>query len=376
MSQELRPDEFDGDALGEAVRDWAEHSIREAGVRPDFAEVLARARAMDTTAVTGGEGHDTNGDDETPPVVDSRERDEDWLFVLPFVQAYKGRLDAALSARSLRPVDVPPPVRRAPPLQRFMTWGFAVAAVLAMVFGLGALLRARLGHQRGLGQDTTAMQAGDVAETRGEAGIATSEQRAVPVKRRRGAGSRHRGTGATLDDAADRVFDQLDLEQTPSPGTIDPEGADPEGADPDVTPAPDTAPADPAPTRRRKRTRKPKAASPVAATAEERIAALDAEAQAAWRAGDRKRAEAAFREIVKIGGRRREAQLAYGEIFALVRQRGGEPVKEWRAYLAKFPRGRYAEDARAGLCRRATGDARDQCWETYRRDFPKGSHAP
>lgn len=60
----------------------------------------------------------------------------------------------------------------------------------------------------------------------------------------------------------------------------------------------------------------------------------------------------------------------------LARQiRGGDgQVAVWREYLAAFPAGRFADDARAGLCQRAPADARAACWREYLERHPAGSH--
>lgn len=108
-----------------------------------------------------------------------------------------------------------------------------------------------------------------------------------------------------------------------------------------------------------------------------RLAALAAEAQARWRAGDHAGARQRFATIVRVGGRSRAAELAYGDLFALARQAGQAKEQRtlWRAYLRRFARGRFADDARAGLCRQiaADTDARRTCWRRYLDDFPKGS---
>src|SRR5690606_2792537 len=98
------------------------------------------------------------------------------------------------------------------------------------------------------------------------------------------------------------------------------------------------------------------------------------EAEARWQAGDLAGAEALYREIIAVGRGGRAADLAYGDLFSLVRQRhGGEAeVALWREYLQVFPRGRYADDARAGLCRRADAGARADCWRRYLEDLPQG----
>jgi len=108
----------------------------------------------------------------------------------------------------------------------------------------------------------------------------------------------------------------------------------------------------------------------------DRVKALDAEAQARWAKGDLEGAEQRFREIIEIAGRGRHADLAYGDLFTLARQRRDHSSQRtlWQEYLEQFPRGRFADDARAGLCRRAPDDQRVGCWQAYLQDFPSGVH--
>jgi len=104
----------------------------------------------------------------------------------------------------------------------------------------------------------------------------------------------------------------------------------------------------------------------------ERLAELDTRAQARWSAGDVEGARRDFRSIVKLGGRRTQVQLAYAELFALARQRGEDLSSLWREYLRKFPKGRYAPEASAGLCRSTPVADRDACWERHRARFSGG----
>ncbi len=143
-------------------------------------------------------------------------------------------------------------------------------------------------------------------------------------------------------------------------------------------PPPSEEPPQPAP-RVRARPRRPTPVTEEAsAQARDRIAALDAEAQARWAEGDLAGAEGRFREIIEIAdaGHRRYADLAYGDLFTLARQRDDEAAEQalWKAYLRKFPHGRFADDARAGLCRRAATAEREACWRAYLDDFPQGVH--
>jgi hypothetical protein len=108
----------------------------------------------------------------------------------------------------------------------------------------------------------------------------------------------------------------------------------------------------------------------------DRIAQLDAEAQARWAEGDLGGAEQRFRELIELAGPSRYADLAYGDLFTLARQRADQAAERslWQEYLEQFPTGRFADDARAGLCRRAAEAEREDCWRAYLDDFPRGVH--
>ena len=108
----------------------------------------------------------------------------------------------------------------------------------------------------------------------------------------------------------------------------------------------------------------------------EALQRMDAEAQERLRAGDMAGAEKAFRAIVRKGGRSSLAQLAYGDLFTLAHRRGDKAGQGtlWREYLGKFPKGRFADDARAGLCRQSTKSKQSGCWERYLDDFPTGAY--
>lgn len=107
-----------------------------------------------------------------------------------------------------------------------------------------------------------------------------------------------------------------------------------------------------------------------------RLEQLDREARDAWKRGELSAAESGFEAVVKSGGRRAIADLAFGDLFELARQRkdlAGESAL-WRRYVRRFPNGRYADEARAGLCRRESGDAAKRCWSAYLVDRPRGTY--
>ncbi|MCH9682893.1 MAG: hypothetical protein K0V04_15760 [Deltaproteobacteria bacterium] len=243
----------------------------------------------------------------------------------PFVDAYRTRLDALVQTIE---AGGPPAVARRGPV---LPWVLAAAAAAAMVVGGMTWL----GSWR-----STADQSGVGAGHSAQHGA--NPQRPV-AEVRHGTPLRPRATAP--------------VERTSPPAPIEAEAP----AVQEIEPAPavvDTPPSQSAPSLR------------------ERLRALDVAAQAAWRRGELAKAERGYRMIVKLGGRREVAELAYGELFAIVRQRGGKLQALWRAYLRRFPTGRYAEDVTAGLCRRGPSADADACWERYRRRFPNGIHAP
>lgn len=106
---------------------------------------------------------------------------------------------------------------------------------------------------------------------------------------------------------------------------------------------------------------------------DDKLRVLSAEAHGLWKQGDVRGAEKGFEAITKEGGGGVQVELAWADLFSLARQSGdaARRTARWSAYLAAFPRGRFADDARAGLCR-ASKEAK--CWSAYLRDMPKGSY--
>ncbi len=93
-----------------------------------------------------------------------------------------------------------------------------------------------------------------------------------------------------------------------------------------------------------------------------------------WKAGDLAGAQTTLRQLVRRAGRSDRAQMAYADLFTIAKQRGAdaERRKLFRAYLRKFPKGRFSEDARAGLCR--SGSDPTRCWTKYLEQHPTGSY--
>lgn len=246
-------------------------------------------------------------------------------------------LDAELAPRDLAAV-VPP---RARALRRRPRWTWAAAAVVLLVAGgaIAGIATLRGGSGRG-GSGEPAVQAEHTA-------------RSVP-------------TVETTTDRASARTHAAEIEgeppRPPSPAPTPEEGAtedDPTG---------DDATEDQAPAQPHRNEPDPRALA-------DRLAELDALAQSQWKSGDREAAQKTFEKIVKLGGRTPYAEQAYGELFALAHQLHGEArqVKLWRGYLRRFPRGRYADAARSGLCRASEEKAKRQCWTRYLQKHPKGA---
>ncbi len=157
----------------------------------------------------------------------------------------------------------------------------------------------------------------------------------------------------------------VDRDATPDEATAREPSPDPRPAraEPTGEPAPVPAP--------------PQAIAPASGRPSVRtLAELEAQAERAWRAGDLAGATAKYEEIVRRGGHSERAELAYGDLFTLALRASDEQrlASLWRRYLHRFPRGRYADDARAGTCRQAGRSTRRDCWQRYLADWPAGAH--
>jgi hypothetical protein len=121
---------------------------------------------------------------------------------------------------------------------------------------------------------------------------------------------------------------------------------------------------------------RPEPKRPRASQRGEQLRTLSDEAQALWRAGDVRGAEKVLERIVAIGGRSVQAEMAFADLFVIAHQLHGASGRKtrWAAYVRRFPHGRFADDARAGLCREAADGNRASCWRDYLRSFSSGSY--
>jgi len=219
----------------------------------------------------------------------------------------------------------------------------AVAAVLVGVFSLGGVegILERAGLRT---EDSTYSSAVDrVDGTARETGGLVEHREPAPTRRRAAAPP-----------------------SEPDPARLDePEVDDPE-PEPVILDEPEPEP-EPEPEARHSRTRPTKA---------QRLAALDQAARVAWRAGDLTEARKQFEALVRAGGKRRAADIAYGDLFSVARQLGDDAALRgyWTRYAKSFPRGMFIDEARAGLCRTAKASKQRACWEAYLRDRPKGTY--
>lgn len=305
-----RPEDFD-----EALRERIEAQL--ADVMPDFEDMMRRAEQRDESDLDAFEPSSPT----SHPTAEEDAKNRRALH--PYVSAYKGRLDAKLAVVSTS-------TREDEAQRRRRAWWLGLMAA-------AALLLAWVGASAGLGSQRSRQPQ--------PSSTALDEAKA-----------------ATEPDAATRSHSRGQSPRAPSSSRL---------------PAQELAESEPLPEPAAPPTRVAPPAKPPKKTPksiDERLATLDAAAQAAWRKGDKRGAVRKFQAIVDIGGRRPAVELAFGELFSLNRQLGESPTKLWRAYLTRFPRGRYAEDAKAGLCRRASGLAGERCWSQYAEAFPGGAH--
>lgn len=321
---------------------------RVVGIRPDFAAMMERARTLAAEAearppapvipLIAGLARDAPAappDLATPPDP-----------LVPFTAALRGELDAKLQARAL--AGGPPPrtsARRSAPAGLVVLAAIA-AALLVTVSGARVL---RVDH------DDRGVEANAAVDPRAD--TPSMQISASPADTRT---PRLSPSVPGDSPAAEPLAPEDPAAHSPVPG-------DSLGEPRLTAPGPGHAPA----------SRTPRAA-PMnrrrAAPTEPPKPTLEDEAQQLWERGELAAAELKLREVVRIAGDSRRADLAYGDLFVLARQMLGADgqASVWREYLERFPRGRFAEDIRGSLCRRATGDERTACWRAYLTHHPDG----
>lgn len=301
-----------------------------------FADVVQRAAALDPGAVEAGAMQDAKA---LAPVVDLARTARAQRHLDALVEDVQGQVEGMVAERVAggvrRETRVPEPERP----RRRMAIVAAVAVAAGLVAAIGLVTPSLLDRETVNAAADQAMRSGESAGVQGE----------VTVR----------------DDPPARVSPPLRARSTahaPAAAVIVPDTATPD----EVAPPPSPEASPPRAKRRTQDTSKP--------SRQERVAALIAQAEKAWRAGELDEAERLLVQVTRIAGKR-NAEQAYADLFSLARQRGdrsGEAAR-WRAYLGRFPGGRFADDARAGLCRRASADARTECWSRYLKAHPDGS---
>lgn len=329
------------DLLDDVVRAVDEDLARDSGC-PDLAAVVARAHELDPLRVSAEAVAEVA---QWAPVVSiqqghRRRRTRDDVELLAVIEGVRAHVEEDVAQRLHTPPQLHARMPSPPRARRVWALVLAAAAVLVVV-GASVLQGGRLRFEADEGARNEAALIGPAPSS--EASEAASRAREA---------------------------DALDTVVQPEPA-VEPEPAPASEQAPTIEQAPTpTVEPEPTPTAAAEpRARAPKRAEP---TLEE----LDAAAHAAWRAGDLPEAERLFRRLAKRAGKDRLGDLAYGDLFTLARQTSA-PTKEaalWREYLARFPKGRFADDARAGLCRRTSGAAQIECWQQYLDDMPSGAH--
>ena len=333
------------DVLGDEARAMLDEEIaRELrDVSPDFVAVIEAAHARDPKRVPRAMLDEALA---LAPIVplgsESSQRISvrDHAELSALAAEVRGEIDAELAAlrrRGFPPVPVPSarPVTTLASRRKWL-WGTVAAAAAVLLAVASPMLATRLATSQGDPNQAS------FRERSADSSQAAEREEPTPAPRR---------TTAPAPAPAPAVLPEPEPVPTPEP-------------------VQDTAEPEQAPVPKARKSRTP------AITLGEQLRTLDAEAEAAWQSGDYAGAEARFRQIVALSPGSRAADLSYGDLFTLARQRSGPEQEKalWREYLAAFPRGRYADDARAGLCRRGEPEERPACWQQYLTDFPTGVH--
>lgn len=306
--------------------------MAEGDAQPDFLDVVSRAHALDP------EAFDESALEQAEALELAQAEGADELHDEAELDAWLGDVRAVIDRRVDERRQAPPPalVRAAP--RRAIWWvGGAVAAGLLLALGIGGLMTTSSPSRI-----EALEQAVHISEPGHDSGGAVS-----PALPRSPAPPQGRvGTGPHEESDA-----LPEAEVVAEPEVVDDEGLHDETDDEALA--------------ARRRARRV-----------DRLAQLSEQAQEHWRAGRRTEAARLFGEVVQRGGRSRVAEMALADLFTLAYQLGDTNARRshWRTYLRRFPRGRFADDARAGLCRTAASAKQGGCWEQYLRDFPRGSY--
>jgi hypothetical protein len=295
--------------------------------RPDFADVLSRAEAMSDqplpSSLRDGLAEANIDDDEEDDDVDDRPDAELSLFAADL----RDRHERHLRDRELRPIPAARPAQVRTRWVPYAVVASLAAALLLVIFGRGDGWLSTAAQDDGAGAPSEAERTYDARR---------AEERAARLEAER----RERAAMAEVEP----VEPDAEVELMPEPPAIEPAPSEPKAVEktPRVT-----------------------------------VEDLESQARAAWRRGELAEAERLFRRVTQRVRRGDAAELAFGDLFSIVKQRSGAAgqAKVWREYLQRFPDGRFSDDARAGLCRRATGEAQRTCWVEYLREHPNGTHA-
>ncbi len=299
---------------------------------PDLQDVVERAHRIDPVATPEAfviASRDPALLPDPDLDLDAAEPGPQWTG---FVSGAVAEIESWGAQRRMAPAPPAAPV----PRRRFRTLGVAVglaAAAAVVAFALGALSS----------REVTA----DASEDRTQAPMASEATRTSEV------------------EASTRRADHPRKPRPSRPGR-DESSAPEEVLDDEVD-------ADDAPEQLAGDTTDPPRTRPPAKAQTESLADLDVRAQALWRDGDESGAAKLFEEIGRHGGKSTYAELAFGDLFSIAHRKYGrrKQTQLWRRYLARFPKGRYADDASASLCR---ADGSEACWDAYLRDWPNGVH--
>jgi hypothetical protein len=362
---------------------------------PDLAAVVARARAIDPDAVPAAAVAEADALAQVLPLAPRASASSDRLALAPFAAAFRDALEVDLARElhraAVRPAGDPPPAptgagwadpaRESPaedlpaptastrPLApvialtsrrpRVLAAALVAAAAVLLLVGVGAGVALRGGAGEAPGAAALAGPS-DPPPGRADGTAVPGERPQLPVP----------------EDSSSVPEDSSSEDRTGAPV---PEDSSPEGRP--GAPGPDAAPAvtSSVPKDSSSRARRPRRAAEPAgpaptAPAEDPLAALEREALRRWQAGDLRGAAGLYRQVVDRAPGSRAAELALGDLFALEHRLGGDPVPLWREYLRAFPRGRFADDARAGICRRAAPAEQPACWRDYLAAHPQGDH--